>query len=270
VGARYPRPTSSLPDTPRYPLSGDRKSGATHVLYDTTFSERGVLQCVGRQPRKANPFDFQIPMQVGTSLGLASGGVMAGCAAQQAGRHRQGNAPRPAPACWLRHLLPGMSTITTTACCLPMHMLPYQAPTCNRDIRRHAAECISLTHVLCPPQILAPHALPMYREAQPHKKRKLDKEAREARKPDLGAAAGVGKQGRIGTTGGTLLTQHLMKQKGKLVSVEEEADAREMILRHAGKTDAFNRFTDAYATTQPKPVFAQEEEEEEGEGEEGQ
>jgi hypothetical protein len=53
------------------------------------------------------------------------------------------------------------------------------------------------------------------------------------------------------------------------VAVEEEADAREMILRHAGKTAAFNRFTDAYAKTQPKPIFAQEEEEEEGEGEEG-
>jgi hypothetical protein len=56
--------------------------------------------------------------------------------------------------------------------------------------------------------------------------------------------------------------------------VEEEADAREMILRHAGKTAAFTRFTDAYAATQPKPIFAQEEEEEEegegeGEGEEG-
>jgi hypothetical protein len=157
----------------------------------------------------------------------------------------------------------------------------------------------------------------MYRE-QPAKRRKVDKEARDSMKPDLGAAAGVGKQGRIGTTGGTLLTQHLLKQKasgacsaawaccgcgccrragtrawpgtascccspcrppprapsdlaqGKLLAVEDEADAREMILRHAGKTAAFSRFTDAYNTTQPKPIFAQEEEEEEeGEGEEG-
>ena len=51
--------------------------------------------------------------------------------------------------------------------------------------------------------------------------------------------------------------------------MEDEADAREMILRHAGKTAAFSRFTDAYNTTQPKPIFAQEEEEEDGEGEEG-
>ena len=31
-----------------------------HILYDTTWSTRGVLQTVGRKPRGRNPFDFQV------------------------------------------------------------------------------------------------------------------------------------------------------------------------------------------------------------------
>lgn len=100
------------------------------MLYDTTFSERGVLQCVGRQPRKANPFDFQIPMQVGAMMGqsvhpnctmvLASGGVAAGCAAAHKGRHCRRHAPWPAVASCPPP--PARSTTNATACYLPMHM----------------------------------------------------------------------------------------------------------------------------------------------------
>lgn len=38
-------------------------------------------------------------------------------------------------------------------------------------------------------------------------------EAAKARIPDVGTAAGIGKQGRIVPAGKTLLTQHLMKQR---------------------------------------------------------
>jgi hypothetical protein len=75
-------------------------------------------------------------------------------------------------------------------------------------------------------------------------------------RPDPGAAAGIGRQGRIGATGGTLLTQHLLKQRGKLVGTEEELDPREAILRHAGKEDEISQLTAAYRKTQPKPIFA--------------
>ena len=30
------------------------------ILYDTTWSTRGVLQAVGRKPRAKDPFDFQV------------------------------------------------------------------------------------------------------------------------------------------------------------------------------------------------------------------
>jgi hypothetical protein len=88
-------------------------------------------------------------------------------------------------------------------------------------------------------------------------------------RPDPGPVAGKGRQGRIGTTGGTLLTQHLLRQKGGLVGGEEEMDPREAILRHAGKQDEISLLTSAYAKTQPAPIYADASEDEEDEGEEG-
>lgn len=77
----------------------------------------------------------------------------------------------------------------------------------------------------------------------------------------------MGRAGRIGATGGTLLTQHLLKTRGKLVSTDAEMDPRESILRHADKKDdAISMLTAAYSKTQPKPVFAEPEPEEEEEG----
>jgi hypothetical protein len=88
----------------------------------------------------------------------------------------------------------------------------------------------------------------------------------KSRKPDPGATAGLGRAGRIGATGGTLLTQHLLKTRGKLQSVDTEMDPREAILRHANtQDDQISMLTAAYAKTQPKPVFAEPEAEEEDE-----
>ncbi len=39
--------------------TGDKKEGATHVLYDPAISERGALVCVARAPRKKSAQDFQ-------------------------------------------------------------------------------------------------------------------------------------------------------------------------------------------------------------------
>ena len=40
--------------------AGDKKSGSVRVLYDSTWSTRGVVQTVGRKPRAKNLFDFQV------------------------------------------------------------------------------------------------------------------------------------------------------------------------------------------------------------------
>lgn len=72
----------------------------------------------------------------------------------------------------------------------------------------------------------------------------------------------MGRAGRIGNTGGTLLTQHLLKKRGQLVHVDTEMDPREAILRHADTEDDISHLTAAYAKTQPKPIFAEPEPEE--------
>lgn len=164
-----------------------------------------------------------------------------------------------------------------------------------------------------------PHALPMFREPR-SQKRQREKDLMDpvkAKRPDPGLSiSGIGKGGKVGATGGTLLTQHLLKTrvspsfnshickplstnylldligllvnttlfnvmwqnspcicllhvihhrrsdlfhlwKGKMVSVEDEPDPREAILRHADKKDVFSLYTAAYRKTQPKPIFAE-------------
>ncbi|MEW5307508.1 MAG: hypothetical protein WDW36_009898 [Sanguina aurantia] len=160
---------------------GTRKTGSTRVLYDTAISERGVMQCVARAPRKADPLDYVPPMIV-KSMGL----------------------------------------------------------------------------------------LPLFREDPGRGKRHNETERvdpAKARKPDPGSTAGVGRQGRIGMTGKTILTLHMMKQKGTLMATEQEEDPREAMLRHDpnGMTSHFS----AYAKTQPVNLLDAGSDEEGEEGEEG-
>ncbi|CAL8470106.1 g9648 [Coccomyxa elongata] len=156
---------------------GDKKAGSVRILYDTTWSTRGVLQCTSRKPRPKDAFDFQAPLVIHT-----------------------------------------------------------------------------------------PHALPLFREDKPGGKRKREKDRMDpikSRAPERGSAAdlGVGTGGKIGVTGGTLLTQYILKNQGMLRNPADE-DIRASILRHAGKEDQFNQFTKAYEKTQPERIFAKEEEEE--------
>lgn len=65
-----------------------------------------------------------------------------------------------------------------------------------------------------------PHALPLYREDDGHsRKRPYERMADEAvrtRRPDPGAGVaglGLGKGGKIGATGGTLLTQYILQNQ---------------------------------------------------------
>lgn len=76
----------------------------------------------------------------------------------------------------------------------------------------------------------------------------------------------MGAGGQIGATGGTLLTQHVLKQQGGLHNPKEE-DARALFLRHADKAgDQIDRFTSAYQQTQPTRIFHEDSEEEDEEG----
>jgi hypothetical protein len=112
----------------------------------------------------------------------------------------------------------------------------------------------SSTHT--PTTRLVPPSCPLQHLSRPPP---APQDAKKKHKPDPGATAGVGRAGRIGSTGGTLLTQHLLKTRGKLVSTDAELDPREAILRHEGKQDDISHLTSAYAKTQPQPIFAEEE-----------
>ena len=68
--------------------------------------------------------------------------------------------------------------------------------------------------------IHAPHALPLFREPRPGGKRKREKERADPVKsqmPDRGGAAPLkpGTGGQIGATGGTLLTQYVLKNQAR-------------------------------------------------------
>ncbi|KAL4433682.1 hypothetical protein ABPG75_000123 [Micractinium tetrahymenae] len=139
----------------------------------------------------------------------------------------------------------------------------------SRAPRATAADFVRLDQ----PKIYAPNALPMYREDMPgkplpKKRRKELEEERNKYQPQKGSAArgvAVGAGGQLGASGGTLLTQHVLKQQGGLVNPKDE-DARAMFLRHADKaSDEFERFTAAYRATQPQRIYQQEEDDEEGE-----
>ncbi|KAK9788441.1 hypothetical protein WJX73_007451 [Symbiochloris irregularis] len=158
--------------------TGDNKTGAVHVLYNTTLSEKGVLNSANRVRRTKDPFDFQAPLVI----------------------HN-------------------------------------------------------------------PHALPMYREERTNTKRRREKDRQDpqkTQKPDPGATGGLGpgSGGRIGHTGGTLLTQYILKNHGLMRKPEDE-DVRAKILRHEGTSEQFKQFTAAYNKTQPQAMYAPEEEEEE-------
>lgn len=73
------------------------------------------------------------------------------------------------------------------------------------------------TLLQAPPVIHTPHALPMFKEAKHIRKRKSEKDRDDAvkfHKPEVGSSAatlGRGAAGLIGKTGGTLLTQYVLK-----------------------------------------------------------
>lgn len=104
---------------------------------------------------------------------------------------------------------------------------------------RHSPLLASLMQVAAALPIYNPNALPLYREPLPgqRKRKTAETEAVEDRlkhKPALGSKApGVGAGGKLGSTGGTLLTQYVLKTHGLLKNPQDE-DIRASILRHAG------------------------------------
>ena len=111
-----------------------------------------------------------------------------------------------------------------------------------------------------------PHALPMFREPMPGRAAPGDSERarrKDAVKTKMPCNTGAGARGAAGAlgagTGGTLLTQHIMRNNDMLGEKNwRQNDPREAILRHAADAEANPwRTSGAYAETQPKPIFAE-------------
>ncbi|XP_047315878.1 WD repeat-containing protein 70-like [Impatiens glandulifera] len=114
------------------------------------------------------------------------------------------------------------------------------------------------------PVIHNPHALPLFRD-EPSRKRqreKMLKDPLKSHKPEL-PMTGPGHGGRVGTTQGSLLTQYLLKQGGLIKETWMDEDPREAILKFAEVAEKDPKFiAPAYASTQPKTMFAESDSEE--------
>eukprot|EP00271_Cylindrocystis_brebissonii_P004926 TRINITY_DN16869_c0_g1_i2.p1 TRINITY_DN16869_c0_g1~~TRINITY_DN16869_c0_g1_i2.p1 ORF type:complete len:815 (-),score=192.18 TRINITY_DN16869_c0_g1_i2:440-2884(-) len=134
-----------------------------------------------------------------------------------------------------------------------------------RAPRKARAEDISIG--VAPPVIHNPHALPLFRE-QPSRKRQREKDRKDpvaSKRPDL-PVEGPGFGGRVGKAKNSLLTQYLLREGGLQKEIWMDEDPRAAILRYAEESERDPQIiAPAYAKTQPKPVF-EEEEEEDAEG----
>ncbi|CAG2120124.1 unnamed protein product, partial [Medioppia subpectinata] len=110
-------------------------------------------------------------------------------------------------------------------------------------------------------QIIAPHALPLFKTDRKKSHRlqmlKARKDPVKSRRPEL-PVNGPGAGGRIASAGNTFAS-FIAKQIGIKNKIDDSIDPREAILRHA-KEAAENPYwvSPAYTATQPKPVFAAE------------
>ena len=114
------------------------------------------------------------------------------------------------------------------------------------------------------PVIYAPNALPMFQENWSKKReRERDlKDPKRTKRPDPGShLAGRGRDGKVGASQKSILTQHLLETQGQLRGL---GDPREALEKYAdGKSGII---LNAYQKTQPKPIFQEDSEEEEEEG----
>ncbi|KAL9970616.1 hypothetical protein ACROYT_G023023 [Oculina patagonica] len=116
-------------------------------------------------------------------------------------------------------------------------------------------------------QIITPHALPMFREKRFRSKKKVKEADRKdpvkSHRPDL-PVTGPGHGGRV--TSGMSLSAFVVKNLA--LEMKDDSHPREAILKHA-KAAAEDPYwvSPAYAHTQPRTVFHEEEDEEEDEDE---
>ncbi|KAI9012505.1 WD40-repeat-containing domain protein [Phycomyces nitens] len=109
--------------------------------------------------------------------------------------------------------------------------------------------------------IITPHALPMFRDDEPRsskrKREKLRRDPKVSHRPEM-PVNGPGKGGRVG------LNEQQAVIAGFSKDTTRDEDPREALLRYADAAEKDPMWvSNVYKSTQPKPVFAEEEEESE-------
>ena len=103
---------------------------------------------------------------------------------------------------------------------------PVHCPCNALSLSKGSSDMSGSSCLQAPLVISNPHALPMYRDDQHKRKRKSERDRDDAakfRKPQAGQSAaqlGRGAGGNIGATGGTLLTQYVLKAQVSLCCVD--------------------------------------------------
>ena len=136
------------------------------------------------------------------------------------------------------------------------------AKLCVGRVRKKVVDSFMISE----PQIITPHALPMFKEEKKKswkvQQMKDRKDPVKSRKPEV-PQSGPGAGGRIMHAGSTYAS-YIAKNIAVKNKLDDTMDPREALLRHAEEA-AKNPYwvAPAYAQTQPKPVFRKLEEDEE-------
>ncbi|KAG8879811.1 hypothetical protein FRB97_001381 [Tulasnella sp. 331] len=126
----------------------------------------------------------------------------------------------------------------------------------NKHRKRATIESYSAS--LLQPNIITPHALPMFRDDTDRMtKRKRERERddpKKTRKP-MPPISGPGRGGRVGASATQHVVQNLVRDSTR------DQDPREALLKYADMAEKDPKFTAAWRENQPNPVFREEEEE---------
>ncbi|KAI5123581.1 hypothetical protein M0805_003399 [Coniferiporia weirii] len=168
----------------------------------------------------------------------------------------------------INQILVGQANGQVSCLYSPEHSLNGAKLLANKSqVKKATVESMSTAELQ--PQIITPHALPMFRDGEDGRsgKRKREKERldpRKSKRPEL-PVTGPGKGGRVGASA----TQHVVQNLFR--DTTRDQDPREALLKYAEVANSDPQWTSAWRQNQPKPVFAEVEEEEgEGEGESGE
>ncbi|KAL9653932.1 hypothetical protein ABK040_014145 [Willaertia magna] len=133
-----------------------------------------------------------------------------------------------------------------TGCYDPEKSIRGLVTSMSRPFRRKNIDQIDMIQ----PQIIAPYAPPMYKDANA-KKTKKRKDPRESHVPTNPPPKGPGFGGRVTDS----FTHFLVKGMG-IIKGNEKENARDAILRHAEEAEKNPKFiSPAYQKTQPTPIF---------------